>query len=149
MAPRESFQPMLSSNSTEWAPAQPRHSKTGIVLAWAAGLVILMGTAVGTSAQQHLSVLVGKSELPDAPDPQSAARVSPATADLATIVGTVLDPNSNAIQGARVQITGHAGATIGVVESGGDGLFKFAGLAPGSYKIKVTGPGMGQFVSPE
>jgi len=47
--------------------------------------------------------------------------------DLATITGTVLDPNGNVVHEARVQITSLRGATVVVVESGGDGLFKFAG----------------------
>ena len=36
-----------------------------------------------------------------------------------------------------------------VEQTGNNGEFKFAGLVPGTYRVTVTGPGMGTYVSPD
>jgi hypothetical protein len=63
------------------------------------------------------------------------------------ISGTVLDTNNDVIQGAHVALLDRAGA-MRELESGPDGQFAFSALPPGSYRLTVTGNGMGTFVSP-
>jgi hypothetical protein len=64
------------------------------------------------------------------------------------IEGTVVDPNGDVVQGAKVVLSGPDPDDQRVVESGSNGQFEFAGLAPETYKVTVTGPGMGTVVSP-
>jgi len=92
--------------------------------------------------------------LPDAPGlaaPSDHAVQNPSapTAGNGTgvISGTVLDTNNDVIQGAHVALTDRAGARR-EIESGPDGQFAFSTLPPGSYRVSITGNGMGAFVSP-
>lgn len=66
----------------------------------------------------------------------------------ATIFGTVLDPNGAEVQGAQVELRTTAGAAERTTKSGNDGAFQFKGLPPGDFKIAVTGPGWGTYISP-
>ena len=59
----------------------------------------------------------------------------------------MLDTNHDVIQGAHVVLTNRAGLER-QMESGLNGQFAFSALPPGSYKVTVTGNGMGVFVSP-
>lgn len=89
--------------------------------------------------------------LPDAPGLAAPSVQNPssppASNDTGVISGTVLDTNNDVIQGAHVALSDHAGAKR-EMESGPDGQFAFSALAPGSYRVTVTGNGMGTFVSP-
>jgi Carboxypeptidase regulatory-like domain len=89
--------------------------------------------------------------LPDAPD-MGAGRDDPgqnqsAEKGTSTISGTVLDTNHEVVQGARVVLTSRSG-TKREVQSGSNGEFAFAMLLPGSYRVTVTGNGMGTYASP-
>ncbi len=64
-----------------------------------------------------------------------------------TISGTVLDTNKNVVEGARVLLTSRGGAER-EVQSGSNGEFAFTTLLPGSYRVTVSGKGMGSYVSP-
>ena len=77
--------------------------------------------------------------LPQAPAPQSTG----------SIVGTVFDSNGDVLQGVRVTLTNRATASASAVESGSNGEFSFPGLLPGTYRITVTGAGMGVYMSPD
>lgn len=80
-----------------------------------------------------------------APAAQKPAASPSQPATPATIAGTVLDTNSDVVQGARVVLDGPAGQRT--MESGLDGEFSFSGLPPGSYKLTVTRNGMSPFES--
>lgn len=112
-------------------------------------LVVVAGWATcGASAQQQPMTMASGSGLPDAPGFGETSATSGSQAATATISGTVLDPNGSEVQEAQVKLTRSAGTVVGVVQTGSDGEFKFAGLVPGAYRVTVTGPGMGTYVSP-
>jgi hypothetical protein len=110
--------------------------------------LLLGGIAHCAAGQQP-----GAALLPDAPTPAVASgdadnpASQPAAKGTCTITGTVLDPNDDVIQGAHVVLSDRTGATRDM-QSGPNGQFEFSALPSGSYKIKVTGKGMGTYVSP-
>ena len=122
-----------------------------------AGLVCGGWTLQG-SAQQASREATAKAELPDSPDPGFESTASEAGQNAgaqakpgiergtAIISGTVLDTNDDVIQGARVKLINRAGAEEEII-SGSNGEFAFSALAPGSYRVTVSGSGMGTFVS--
>ena len=99
--------------------------------------------------QQSLSS-TPDSALPDTPQPPqipgSAGTDSQQTA-AGTISGTVLDPNRNVLQGARVTVAGQSSSAFRTLESGSNGEFAFTGLCPDTYELTVAAPGMNTFTS--
>jgi hypothetical protein len=97
-------------------------------------------------AQQSPASTPGARPLPEAPQPApatgpSSANVSQPT-NKGTITGTVLDSNGDVIQGARVTLLAPTGSVVRTAESGVNGEFAFAELAPGDYKLNVAAPDM-------
>lgn len=112
------------------------------------------GFASPASAQQNLVSTPALAELPDAPsaglasdDARQKSVAPPAAPGTSVVSGTVLDTNNDVIQGARVVLSNRAGEQH-EVQSGANGQFQFSGLPPGSYKLTVTGNGMGNYASP-
>ena len=66
--------------------------------------------------------------VPDAPDGPAAP---------ATIEGTVVNTNGDMVEGAHLVLSGPSGQRD--VQSGADGQFTFTNLAPGTYKLMITG----------
>ena len=108
---------------------------------------------ISAKAQQEPVAIASESGLPDAPGMgASSAAAAPGEVPqtgTATISGTVLDTNGSEVQGAKVKLTRPNGTDTRVSQTGNDGEYKFANLAPGTYRVTVTGPGMGTVVSPE
>lgn len=96
------------------------------------------------NAQQTDSTVASNVGLPDAPGVGQSAQ-----SGSGSIVGTVLDTNGDLIQGARVVLSGRPGTAEQVLQSGNHGEFAFSGLTPGSFKLTISAPGMGTYVSPE
>ncbi|MGB7134514.1 MAG: carboxypeptidase-like regulatory domain-containing protein, partial [Acidobacteriaceae bacterium] len=118
-------------------------------------LMVLGACGLSVQAQQGSNSLVPQADLPDAPGFGGAsqtgsgaggAQAGPAAP--ATLSGTVVDPNGGVVQGARVVLTDANPDDLRVEESGSNGQFTFSGLAPETYKVTVTGPGMGTVVLP-
>jgi len=105
------------------------------------------------SAQQTAGNVASDRGLPDAPGrgdvAPSVGRKSVSSPASAGISGTVLDTNGDVISGARVTLTATGGAEEYVLLSGGNGEFAFSKLPPGTFKLTVTAPGMGNYVAPE
>jgi hypothetical protein len=103
-------------------------------------------------ASQQASPVAAERGLPNAPGmetPASAPGNLPiAQTDPATLFGTVMDTNGSEIQGARVVLSALSGGDERILKSGGDGEFTFPGLPPGSFKLTVSGPGWGTYISP-
>jgi hypothetical protein len=55
-----------------------------------------------------------------------------------SISGTVVDPSSAVIVGARIKLTGENQSLSQEVLSGDDGQFSFANIAPGPFQITIT-----------
>ncbi len=89
-------------------------------------------------------------ELPSAPQPAAIASEAGQTSQTgtATLSGTVLDSNNDVVQDAHVVLSTRGAASDRAVESGPNGEFSFNGLPAGTYKVTVTGRGMGTFISP-
>ncbi len=130
----------------------PRLFRLALIVA--AGWAPLCALAQQTPVPPQAPVKVASDrELPDAPGLaassdgsgyQSAARNA-----AATIAGTVLDSNGAEIQDARVVLSNRAGAQVRILQTSGNGEFVFAGLPSGTFRLTVTGQGMGTYVSPE
>jgi hypothetical protein len=104
-------------------------------------------------AQQSPAAVASNQGLPDAPglgtSPEtSGAETNPSEAP-GMITGTVLDPNGSVIEGAKVALSNGKPGSERVEQSGSNGEFSFAALPAGAYKLTVTAPGMGVYVSPE
>lgn len=115
-------------------------------------LMLATGGCVSVRAQQPDSV-ADNSALPDAPGMgKLAASVSNAKqsnrSDSATIFGTVQDPNGAEVQGAQVVLSTTSGTAEQTTKSGSNGAFQFKGLPSGDFRIAVSGPGWGTYVSP-
>jgi hypothetical protein len=110
--------------------------------------VLVCGIPAAVRGQQRGAVQA--QDLPDAPGFSSSSLMSSSAvagdpagpAAPATIEGTVVDPNGDVIQGARVVLSGPGEADPRVVESGGNGQFTFSGLPTGSFRLSVSWPGM-------
>jgi hypothetical protein len=69
-------------------------------------------------------------------------QVLPSTASL---FGTVQDKNQLVVPGAFIRLEELASNKESTARSGDNGAFTFTNLAPGRYKITITGAGMGTF----
>jgi hypothetical protein len=101
--------------------------------------------------QQSLSITAQQATLQDAPSQgqtstQSGAVPSPQESS-ATLSGTVVDENGDALQGAEVTLSGPAGSPAQTVQSDSNGQFEFTCLRPNVYKLTVSAPGMSTFTS--
>lgn len=130
-------------------PIQIVRVKDGRVLHVLGTCAVMLALAAAANGQEsHSQVSVG--DLPDAPGFATQAgggQAGPAAP--ATIEGTVVDPNGDVVQGARVALSGPEPGDERVLETGSNGQFAFTGLAAETYKLTVTGPGMGTAESPE
>jgi hypothetical protein len=102
------------------------------------------GALMSAMAQEKQGNLTGDPMLPDAPGFEPTPNAS-----TASVSGTVLDTNGDVIQGATVSLVAAPGGAERTVISGENGQFSFAALAPGSFRVIVTGQGMGRFDSGE
>lgn len=135
-----------------WTPDKERGSNPLRVLLIVS--VVAATPAIAQSqelpAQQSPIEIARGNSFPNAPDAAAAVSAdSTARKASGSIAGTVLDGNGAEIQGARVELTGQSGSLNQVSESGSDGQFMFRGVPAGRFKLMVTGPGWGTFVSSE
>ncbi len=103
-------------------------------------------------AAQQTSAVAINNGLPDAPGMEASSGESSQHSleqkGSATIFGTVLDTNGSEIQDAPVVLSTLSGVSKRTVQSGANGEFTFTGLPSGVFRLTVTGPGWGTFVSP-
>lgn len=116
--------------------------------------IVLLAGLCGAApmAAQQPSAMAANSGLPDAPEVNAAggapAAGSAQTKGSAAVSGTVLDSNESEVQGARVVLKSVHGHVRRVLHSGGNGEFTFTAVPAGDFKLKVSGPGWGTYVSP-
>jgi hypothetical protein len=70
----------------------------------------------------------GSAQLPDPPAPGS-------------IHGTVVDPNGTAVAGARVKLAGRDESPSRETQTGEDGQYFFANIAPGVFQLSISAEG--------
>jgi len=71
----------------------------------------------------------------------SASQQSPEQRSPNSISGTVLDPSGSVVAGARVKFVRADQSQSQEVQTGADGQFTFANIAPGPFQITITAPG--------
>lgn len=113
------------------------------------GAAVLAILTAGTAALAQTGELPSLAALPEAPEAQVATRNVPGpTASTASVGGTVLDPNGNPVQSAHVQLDLADGTTaVRRTDTNSTGGFEFTGIAPGTYRVTVTGNGLTKYVS--
>ena len=72
-----------------------------------------------------------------------------AQSDTASLSGTVTDPGSASVVGAKVTLRNAATRSQRTVLSDIQGLYRFSLLIPGTYEIIIDAPGMKQFHDPD
>src|ERR1035441_2074055 len=113
------------------------------------GAVMCMAGMAAPRAIAQATV-AANAELPNAPGARATGALASEPTQAAgngAISGTVLDPNGNIVENAHVVVTNRAGTHERTVESGANGQFNFVDLPAGSYRLRVTGNGMGTYVS--
>jgi hypothetical protein len=73
--------------------------------------------------------------------PASASQQLPEQRSPNSIGGTVLDPSGSLIAGARVRFVRSDQSQSQEAQTGADGQFVFANIAPGPFRITITAPG--------
>jgi len=102
------------------------------------------------AAQRSLILNAQEQALPDAPQSQVAGTPSgegKSEANVGSIEGTVLDKNQNPLPAAQITLTGPSGSVVRTLQSGDNGQFSIAGLAPDTYKVTVSARGMSSYTS--
>jgi hypothetical protein len=113
-------------------------------------LLALVAAVALLLAQPSLCAQNGPSgALPDGPQPRNVALMEPvaqsssaATAPLPGIIsGIVADPSGAAISGAAIRLSLGDSSQSTLAKTDGDGVFSFAGLGPGQYRLLVSASG--------
>ena len=124
--------------------------RTQITLLILLGFMTLRVGLLRSQTQPDSQAVATDGMVPDAP---GFSRVSlggqEAPKGVGAISGTVLGPEGLILQNAQIMLSSSSGASDRNAVSGANGEFIFNGLPPGTYKLTVTGPGMGTYVSPE
>ncbi len=127
------------------------HQSKSVWMAFSALLMFFSLERAVVHAQEIVSATIQVSALPSAPEPQQHVRQSATTnhsqSGTGSISGTVVNANGDVLQGAQVRLMGPLQSDLQNAVSDSDGQFAFTGLAPGSYKVTVTGLGMNTFTS--
>jgi hypothetical protein len=74
-------------------------------------------------------------------EPSSASAQLPDPPVPGTIHGTVVDPNGTAVAGARVKLARADQPPTQETQSGDDGQYSFANIAPGPYQLSISAEG--------
>jgi hypothetical protein len=122
---------------------QPRNSR-GLIFG-----VFFLCLSATLYSQQTPGPIANEANLPDAPgrelllpqslDPQSAASIS----------GIVLDVNDGLVPDAKIILETQNGQLERLTEADGSGLFSFNNLTAGTFKVRITAPGLQPFESNE
>ncbi len=82
-------------------------------------------------------------ETPSSGQPQGAAQATVEQKGSAGLSGVITDPTGAVIAGATVTVTGPSGTKT--VTSDGRGQYVVSGIAPGTYKVKITAENFAPF----
>jgi hypothetical protein len=71
-----------------------------------------------------------------------------AQSNYAVLTGSILDPQSRAVAGAKVELISPSTGAVRRIVTNADGLYEIPGLQPGAYDLRVTAPGFGTSAQP-
>lgn len=127
------------------------HRRTRIGLALGTFLALTCAFTTKLAAQQPLiASATTEADLPDAPtmrEPQQPPRNQPSPLP-ATVTGVVSDIRGALVPGASIKLSAKGSSESQTATSDGDGDFSFTGVAPGSYTVTISSPGLETFRSP-
>jgi carboxypeptidase family protein len=110
---------------------------------WLSGVALLGAFPISAQSQQAAAA-AGSQRVPSAPGqngPSSTNAQLPDTPLAGTIHGTIVDPNGTAIAGARVILARPDQTPSRETQSGDDGQYSFANIAPGPFQLSITAEG--------
>jgi Carboxypeptidase regulatory-like domain len=112
------------------------------------GMLFLSFSAT-LGAQQTSGLAASNADLPDAPGRESLAPQSLDSQSSASVSGIVLDINDGLVAGAKVMLETQSGQVERVTTADSAGLFSFNNLSAGTFKVRITAPGLQPFESYE
>jgi hypothetical protein len=110
---------------------------------------LVLGLSATSGAQQISGTATGDSDLPDAPGQESPLPKSLESQSTANISGTVLDINEGAVPHAQITLETLDGTARHIEVADTVGFFSFKNLSPGTFKVRITAPGLEPFESYE
>jgi hypothetical protein len=116
----------------------------GLILA-----VLFLGLSATLCAEQTIGSPAGETGLPDAPGRESLSTQSLDTQSAASISGIVLDVNDGLVPDAKIILETQNGQVERVTVADSSGLFSFNNLTAGTFKVRITAPGLQPFESNE
>jgi carboxypeptidase family protein len=110
-------------------------------LIWLSLIVLAWGFPARAQSPQPSTVPSAQSTQPGVQGAASpAGEQSPDPALPGSVSGTVVDRSGAAVAGARVKLTRPDSATNQDAQTGDDGQFSFANIAPGPFEITIAAP---------
>lgn len=122
---------------------QPRNCR-GLILG-----VFFLSLSAALYAQQASGPTAGEIGLPDAPGRESLSSQSRDPQSGASISGIVLDINGGLVPEAKIVLEDQTGHVERVTAADSSGLFSFNNLTAGTFKVRITAPGLQPFESNE
>jgi hypothetical protein len=102
---------------------------------WLSGVALLGAFPILAQSQQAAAAAGSQN------GPSSANAQLPDTPLAGTIHGTIVDPNGTAVAGARVILARPDQTPSQETQSGDDGQYSFANIAPGPFQLSITAEG--------
>ena len=111
--------------------------------------VFFLSLSAALYSQQTPRPIANEKYLPDAPgrEPLSSQSQDPQSA--ASISGIVLDVNDGLVPDAKIILEAENGQMERLTEADSSGLFSFNNLTAGTFKVRITAPGLQPFESNE
>jgi len=127
--------------STSFIHDLPRASRVSFLLRAAATGMLLTCISAGALAQEVSSGPLGVQPLPRVSASPTADEVTVAARIAGSVCGTVKDMSGATIAGAVVTLATENPAGTKTAETNGDGVFLFAGVPSGAYRLTVAESG--------
>jgi hypothetical protein len=100
-------------------------------------------------SQPTAGLIANETALPDAPGRESLSPQSLDSQSAASISGIVLDVNDGLVPEAKIILETQNGQVERLTEADSSGLFSFNNLTAGTFKVRITAPGLQPFASNE
>ena len=111
-------------------------------IVWLSLSLLPFGLPTAAQSQQPAAAPGAKSGMPDAQGTAaSGGQELPDRQLSGSIRGTIVDPTGGAVAGAQVRLSREDPSPDQEVQSGDDGQFSFANVAPGPFQLTITSAG--------